>query len=165
VIDGQVVRPPASGKLKVLGLLGNSNGFPVLQSGHELALSIASGDQLKMSQKIHRLSKGLSQSHSPVPSDNPWLRQTRLDACGERPRATGSSKPPQVLWPKLYWELAKPKKDLPPRAINSHTMYSYRACYFSCPGKVGLSSTLANTVEHTALYQVRRKQLERTRLR
>ncbi len=39
---------------------------------------------------------------------------------GRLRRAPGSSKPPQVLWPKLYWELAKPKKDLPPRTINGH---------------------------------------------
>ncbi len=41
----------------------------------ELALSIASRDQSKMSQKIHRFAKELSHSHSPVPLDDPWLRQ------------------------------------------------------------------------------------------
>jgi DNA polymerase gamma 1 len=121
VIDGQVVRPPAPGKSKVHSLLGRSNGFRMLQSGHmttddhELALSIVSGDQSeKVSQRIHRLAKELS--HSSPPLDDPWLGQ--LDWTPVENSPTGSSKPPQVLWPKWYWELTKPKKDFSPGAID-----------------------------------------------
>ena len=121
LIDGQVVRPPAPGKSKIVSLLGKSNGLPMLQSGrmttdnHKLALAIASGDQ---SEEIHKRILCLAEevSHSPAPSDNPWLEQLDWTLVDKTPE--GSSKPPQVLWPKWYWELAKPKKDLPPGTID-----------------------------------------------
>ena len=121
LIDGQVVRPPAPGKSKIVSLLGKSNGLPMLQSGrmttdnHKLALAIASGDQ---SEEIHKRILCLAEevSHSPAPSDNPWLEQLDWTLVDKTPE--GLSKPPQVLWPKWYWELAKPKKDLPPGTID-----------------------------------------------
>jgi DNA polymerase gamma 1 len=82
VIDGQVVRPPAPGKSKVLSLLGKSNGLSMLQSGHmttdhgDLVLSIARGNHSeKVSQRILRLAEDLSRSHSSPPLDDPWLGQ------------------------------------------------------------------------------------------
>lgn len=123
VIDGQVVRPPAPGKSKVLSLLGKSNGLSMLQSGHmttdldDLVLSIASGNHSEaVSQRILRLAEDLSRPHSSPPLDDPWLGQ--LDWTLVEPSPTGSRKSPQVLWPKWYWELAKPKKDLPPGSID-----------------------------------------------
>ena len=121
VIDGQVARPPAPGKSKIVSLLGKSNGLPMLQSGHmttdnhDLALAIASGDQ---SEEVRKSILCLAEevSHSPAPSDNPWLEQLDWTLVVKTPE--GSSKPPQVLWPKWYWELAKPKKDLPPGTID-----------------------------------------------
>jgi DNA polymerase gamma 1 len=121
MINDQVVRPPAPGKSKIVSLLGKSNGLPMLQSGHmttnnhELALSIASGNQSeKVYEEILCLAEQLS--HFPAPLDNPWLGQ--LDWTTVEKTPTGSPKPPQVLWPKWYWELAKPKKDLPPGTID-----------------------------------------------
>lgn len=123
VIDGQVVRPPSPGKSKVLSLLGKSNGLSMLQSGHmttdldDLVLSIASGNHSEaVSQRILRLAEDLSRPHSSPPLDDPWLGQ--LDWTLVEPSPTGSRKSPQVLWPKWYWELAKPKKDLPPGSID-----------------------------------------------
>ena len=95
----------------------------MLQSGHmttdnrELALSIASGDRSeKVFKRILYLAEDLSRSHPPALLDSPWLGQ--LDWTPVEKTPTGSSKPPQVLWPKWYWELAKPKKDLPPGTID-----------------------------------------------
>lgn len=120
VIDGHVVRPPAPGKSKVLSLLGKSNGLSMLQSGHmttdhgDLVLSIVGGNHSEeVSQRILRLAEDLSRSS---PLDDPWLGQ--LDWTPAETSPTGSSKPSQVLWPKWYWELAKPKKDLPPGTID-----------------------------------------------
>lgn len=123
VIDGQVVRPPAPGKSKVLSLLGKSNGLSMLQSGHmntdhgDLVLSIARGDHSeKVSQRILDLAEDLSRLHSSPPLDDPWLGQ--LDWTPVEASPAGSPKPPQVFWPKWYWELAKPKKDLLPGTID-----------------------------------------------
>ncbi|KAF8492208.1 DNA polymerase family A-domain-containing protein [Russula emetica] len=108
---------------QVLSLLGKSNGLSMLQSGHmttdhgDLVLSIARGNHSeKVSQSILRLAEDLSRSHSSPPLDDPWLGQ--LDWTPAETSPTGSPKPPQVLWPKWYWELAKPKKDLPPGTID-----------------------------------------------
>jgi DNA polymerase gamma 1 len=128
VIDGQLVRPPAPGKSKVQSLLGKTNGLPMLQSGrmitgnHALALAVAGGDQSeKVIRKILCLAEELSRtSSSSAASGDPWLEQ--LDWTPVENMATGSPKPKlskasQVLWPKWYWELARPKKDLPPGTI------------------------------------------------
>jgi DNA polymerase gamma 1 len=123
VIEGQVVRPPAHGKSKVLSLLGKSNGLSMFQSGHmttdhgDLVLSIVKGNHSEeVSQRIFRLAEDLLRSHPSPPLDDPWLGQ--LDWTPVETSPTGSPKPSQVLWPKWYWELAKPKKDLPPGTID-----------------------------------------------
>ena len=123
MIDGQVVRPPAPGKSKVLSLLGKSNGLSMLQSGHmstdhgELVMSIIRGDHSeKLSQRILCFAEDLSRLHSSPPLDDPWLGQ--LDWTLVETPPAGSPKPPQVLWPKWYWELAKPKKGFPPGTID-----------------------------------------------
>ncbi|KAH9963726.1 gamma DNA-directed DNA polymerase [Lactifluus volemus] len=113
VIDGQIVRPPVPGKSKILSLLGKSNGSPLLQSG-------PSGDRSEqLSQRILRFAKVLARSSTPP--DDLWLKQLdwtpveNMPFDSSKPKA---SKPPQVLWPKWYWEIARPKKDLPPGTID-----------------------------------------------
>ena len=125
VIDGQAVRPPVPGKSKVLSLLGKANGLPVLRSGkmttdnYELALAVASGDQSeKVSRRILRLAKELSCFQSPTPSDDPWLEQLDWTPVENTLGDSSKPKPPQVLWPKWYWDLTSPKKDLPPGTID-----------------------------------------------
>lgn len=89
---------------------------------HALALAVASGDRTeKVVRKILRLAEELSRTTSPAALGDPWLEQ--LDWTLVENKAANSSKPklsksPQVLWPKWYWELAKPKKDLPPGTID-----------------------------------------------
>jgi DNA polymerase gamma 1 len=89
---------------------------------HALALAVASGDHTeKVVRKILRLAEELSRTTSPAALGDPWLEQ--LDWTLVENKATNSSKPklsksPQVFWPKWYWELARPKKDLPPGTID-----------------------------------------------
>ena len=128
VIDGQAIRPPAPGNSKVQSLLGKTNGLPMLQSGrmttenHALALAVASGNQSeKVVRKILRLAEDLSRINSPAALDDPWLEQldwTPVESTEMTSTKPNLSKSPQVLWPKWYWELAKPKKDLPPGTID-----------------------------------------------
>jgi DNA polymerase gamma 1 len=89
---------------------------------HALALAVASGDQSeKVIRKILCLAEELSRTTSSSAAlDDSWLEQLDWTPVANIP--TGSSKPklsksPQVLWPKWYWELARPKKDLPPGTI------------------------------------------------
>src|SRR5712672_559944 len=123
VIDGEVVRLPIPGNSKVLSLLGKSNGLHMLQSGqmttenHELALAIAGGDHSeKLSRSILSFAEELSRSPPTAVSEDPWLEQ--LDWTPVENTPTDTSKSPKVLWPKWYWELATPKKDLPPGTID-----------------------------------------------
>ncbi|KAI9450870.1 DNA polymerase family A-domain-containing protein [Lactarius psammicola] len=126
VNDGQIIRPPAPGKSKVLSLLGKSNGLTMLQTGqmtaneHELALSVASGDHSEeVSKRILRLAKDLSRL--PTPSDDPWLKQLDWTPMQHMPTDSSekkASKPPKVLWPKWYWDLARPRKDFPPGTVD-----------------------------------------------
>lgn len=125
MIDGRVVRLPAPGNSKIQSLLGRTNGLPMLQAGrmtadnHALALAVASGDQSeKVARKILRLAEDLSRTTSPAALGDPWLEQ--LDWTPVENEGTNFSKPkaPQVLWPKWYWELARPKKDLPRGTID-----------------------------------------------
>ena len=126
VTEGQIVRPPAPGKSKVLNLLGKSNGLTMLRTGqmmaneHSLALSIASGDHSeKVSEGILRLAKDISRS--PAPSNDPWLKQ--LDWTPVQQKQMGLpeqkvTKLPKPVWPKWYWDLARPRKDLPPGTVD-----------------------------------------------
>jgi hypothetical protein len=163
-------RPPAPGKSKVLTLLGKSNGLTMLQTGqmmaneHKLALAVASGDRSeKVSNRILRLAKDLASS--PTPSDDPWLKQ--LDWMPVRHMSTDSSeqkpsKPPKLLWPKWYWDLARPRKDFRPELSTSRPARASRRSCFACPGKVGLSFTPANMDGRTAYRPARHSRRARS---
>jgi DNA polymerase gamma 1 len=90
-------------------------------NNHGLALDVASGNQSeKVARKILCLAEELSRSHSP-PLDDPWLEQLDWTPVEHTPTSSSKLKPsklPQVLWPKWYWDLARPKKDLPPGTID-----------------------------------------------
>jgi DNA polymerase gamma 1 len=92
----------------------------MISNNHELALAVASGDRSEnLSQRILHLAGELSRS--PAPLDDPWLEQLDWTPVEKMPRDSSkpkASKPPQVLWPKWYWELSRPRKDLPPGTID-----------------------------------------------
>ena len=130
--DGQITRLPSAGRTKTLTVLGASHGLPYLKdrrltsSDDSLAIAIASGAR---SPQIAARILDIAESTSEVMSfkDDPWLRQ--LDWRAVTPTILSGSSPhspkslpkeskPKVLWPKWYWDLAKPKKDMPPGTVD-----------------------------------------------
>lgn len=124
-------------KTKVLGVLGLTHGVPALQSGRltssepKLALKIASGERsTSIENEIKKLAKGLlkmtpkdiekdahlSQLNWTLhPIDQPDVSPLPKP---KRQKAVKPPKPPPVFWPKWYWELTKPKKDMPPGSLD-----------------------------------------------
>jgi len=94
----------------------------------DLALAIASGDKSeKIASQVLKLAKATAEDNV---TDDPWLAQLDSsitnntdnvsDSDAKRseissPQSTSTS---QILWPKWYWNLAKPKKDMPPGTID-----------------------------------------------
>ena len=85
-----------------------------------LATSIASGLRSEReSKRILRLAKDLSKSRAP--SEDPWLKQLDWTPVQHIPTDSSvqkPSKPPKLLWPKWYWDLARPRKDFPPGTVD-----------------------------------------------
>ncbi|KIJ59991.1 hypothetical protein HYDPIDRAFT_43688 [Hydnomerulius pinastri MD-312] len=129
--DGQVTRLPSAGKAKTLTVLGTSHGVPFLKDGRmastnlPLALAIASGDRTP-GIEAQILDLGRSLASETTFGKDPWLRQldwkqVSFSTCTKTPTTpTKAKKSPksQVLWPKWYWDLAKPKKDAPPGTLD-----------------------------------------------
>ncbi|TDL27638.1 gamma DNA-directed DNA polymerase [Rickenella mellea] len=124
--NGCIKRPgPRTGK-KVQKLLGKTVALKDLQSGHmssphhDLAVAVARGDESEtIKDKILRLAEDvLNDSH--LYADNPWMSQ--LDWTRSQDVQVNDGVAPQtssqVTWPKWYWELAKPKKDMPPGTVD-----------------------------------------------
>ncbi|EGO04129.1 hypothetical protein SERLA73DRAFT_102478 [Serpula lacrymans var. lacrymans S7.3] len=134
--DDMVVRLPSAGKSKTVSILGASHGLPHLKSGRmtsndlSLAVSISSGDRTDViAAQILDFAKYVIEQSTPAHiKGSPWLRQldwTRVECENSQSTPGGSkspsakgSKPPPVLWPKWYWDLAKPKKDMPPGSLD-----------------------------------------------
>jgi DNA polymerase gamma 1 len=120
VIDGQITPLPrsSSSKGKITSLLTPKNGLPHLKSGRltsnypALAELIASGDRSEATKEsLFQLAEAILSDGLPHGAD-PWLSQ--LDWSTPKPKKAEKSQLPPVLWPKWYWDLTAPKKDLPP---------------------------------------------------
>lgn len=141
IVDDEIVYLPTAGKSKALAVLSASHGVSGFEKGHlssldnELALSISSGD--RSDEIVDRISSLAQQVLNADPieiEDDPWLKQLDWKLV-KRPISNdevlepkkqkrakkisiAEAKPPPVLWPKWYWDLAKPKKDLPPGTLD-----------------------------------------------
>ncbi|OJA17615.1 hypothetical protein AZE42_01199 [Rhizopogon vesiculosus] len=130
--DEQITRLPSAGRAKTLTVLGASHGLPYLKDGRltsrddSLAISVASGER---SPEITARILDVAHSISVVTSfrDDPWLSQldwraattSTLSAASSRsPKKPPKEPKPKVFWPKWYWDLAKPKKDMPPGTLD-----------------------------------------------
>ncbi|KAH7887225.1 DNA polymerase family A-domain-containing protein [Phlebopus sp. FC_14] len=128
--DGKVTRLPSAGKTKTVTVLGATHGAPYLKNGRmtsselSLARSIAGGERSpELQERILDLARSLS-THTDYASD-PWLRQLdwspksvdTVESSSNRSTAKGTPKL-RVFWPKWYWDLAKPKKDMPPGTLD-----------------------------------------------
>jgi DNA polymerase gamma 1 len=127
--DGEVIRLPSGGTRKILTVLGPTHGVPYLKEGRltasdmSLALAVASGERtLELEARIVNLARSLADQEDY--DQDIWLRQLDWRPVLATPRAKSSQSPtpkipnPQVIWPKWYWDLARPKKDLPPGTLD-----------------------------------------------
>lgn len=129
VVDGLVVRFPTA-KNNMLSVLGRTHGLPALKSGKLTSIDDALLEALcsnekdsSVAEQITVLARETSNATFTEVQQDPWLRQLDWTAVSTAPRAAKSSKvkvekPPPVLWPKWYWDLAKPKKDCPPGTLD-----------------------------------------------
>ena len=127
--DGEVVRLPSGSTRKILTILGPTHGVPYLKEGRltasdvSLALAVANGERTpQLEARIVDLAKSLA---AEVKYDqDPWLRQLDWRAVLATPRTKSSHiltpkiAKPQITWPKWYWDLARPKRDLPPGTLD-----------------------------------------------
>ena len=127
--DGMVTRLPSGGTKKILTILGPTHGVPYLKEGQlttsdmTLALAIASGERTpELEARIINLARSLADKEDY--DEDPWLRQLDWRPVLATPRTKSTQTPtpnipkPQVIWPKWYWDLARPKKDLPPGTLD-----------------------------------------------
>lgn len=127
--DGKLTRLPSGGTRKILTVLGPTHGVPYLKEGRltasdmALALAIASGERTpELEARIINLARVLADKEDH--DEDPWLRQLDWRPVLTTPHTKSSqtSTPnipkPQVIWPKWYWDLARPKKDLPPGTLD-----------------------------------------------
>ena len=123
VVFGKTIPlPPPSSKSKISTLLTPKNCLPHLKSGRltsndpALAELIASGDRSETTEKsLIRLAEASLLSGSSHEHDH-WL--SRLDWSVPRPKKVEKVKLPPIIWPKWYWDLTAPKKDLPPGTVD-----------------------------------------------
>lgn len=127
--DGKLTRLPSGGTRNILTVLGPTHGVPYLKEGQltasdvSLALAIASGERTpELGARIINLARVLADKEDH--DEDPWLRQLDWRPVLTTPHTKSSqtSTPnipkPQVIWPKWYWDLARPKKDLPPGTLD-----------------------------------------------
>lgn len=122
VVNGQITPLPSSGsKGKVVSLLTPKNCPPHLKSGRltsndpSLAEAIARGDRSEATRESLIQLANVALSNRSSHESDPWLSQ--LDWSVRKPKKVKSELPP-VLWPKWYWDLTAPKKDLPPGTVD-----------------------------------------------
>lgn len=131
--ESEVVRrlPSSKPNLKTSAILSPRHSGIFLKSGDmtscdpELAERICSKDTSdEVKDKVLQLAKTALDSE--MPSEDPWLSQldwaeTDTAHSGEKPKKKSKSKPvkpPAKYWPKWFWELSKPKKDMPPGSLD-----------------------------------------------
>ncbi|KAF5386610.1 hypothetical protein D9615_001930 [Tricholomella constricta] len=138
VVEDEVQRiSTASGK-KTQQILCSRHAPVHLQSGAmasidpQLVLELSKGDKSEAIQaRVLQLARSIYESGQ---QDDPWLRQLDWKLVGRDPITSDASPSPQkrvkkppkpkpvkappVLWPKWYWDAAKPKKDMPPGTLD-----------------------------------------------
>ncbi|KAJ8080550.1 DNA-directed DNA polymerase gamma mip1 [Marasmius tenuissimus] len=131
--QGEIARLPTSRKGQKIGsLLSRLHGAPLLSDGTmtsphtDLALKLSRGeaeqgtidDVLKLAEEV-RATAPADRDQDPWFSQLDWT-EVQLDSDGKtKPtKSKKPSKPPPVYWPKWFWELTKPKKDMAPGSLD-----------------------------------------------
>ncbi|GLB35454.1 putative DNA polymerase A domain [Lyophyllum shimeji] len=139
LVGDEVQRLSTAGGKKTQQVLCARHAGVHLQSGamtsidSQLALAISKGDKgTDVQERVLHLAKSTYEAGK---QDDPWSRQLdwNLVADGVAPHTTPTPsptkrtrktpkpkpvKPPPVLWPKWYWDAAKPKKGMPPGTLD-----------------------------------------------
>ncbi|TCD69541.1 DNA-directed DNA polymerase gamma mip1 [Steccherinum ochraceum] len=133
LLDGNIQRLPTSGDKKILTLFSSAHGVPSLTnerlqcSSMDLALSVSQGiftdDILEEIKTIAARTAEMDPNEAAL---NPSLKQldwtpkkdAGLPGSRQLERVAEVKVNPKVYWPKWYWELAKPKKDMPPGSLD-----------------------------------------------
>ncbi|KAL1740360.1 DNA polymerase family A-domain-containing protein [Schizophyllum fasciatum] len=122
--------PTAEGLKSSYNLLSKKHAGALLESGvmtagrgKPLAMRVAVGPRDDTTRdQLLRLAKQVLEQDNDVESD-PWLRQLDwspavMENGKVRAKSSKKAKAPPVLWPKWYWEITKPKKDMPPGSMD-----------------------------------------------
>lgn len=182
--EGRPTRLPTA-KAKVLALFSATHGTPNLASGAlacmdmELARAISAGDLNADVEKIilEHARRLVEDVDALTAVQDPFLQQLdwtpvmmptdelSRSSSQTKPKAAKSEKPPQVNWPKWYWELAKPKKDMPPGTVditvrNSISPLLLRLSWQSWPLFRSREHGWTFRVPRTADFKTRAKQVE-----
>ncbi|KAF8631471.1 hypothetical protein AX15_002384 [Amanita polypyramis BW_CC] len=126
---GEISRLPTSRGQKTTQILGVRHAKVLLASGEmkvevgesakELALLLSnSGKGQEVEERVRNLAKDVMNkacTDPEVATCDPWYSQ--LDWSGPKGAEKKDPSPP-VYWPKWYWDLAKPKKGVPPGIID-----------------------------------------------
>lgn len=141
---GDVInRVSTAGSKKTTQILCPRHAFVLLENGtmascnSQLAIDISKGERGENVQtRLLQLAKSVYEESRVNKVDrDPWLQQldwtiieskditsktvaSPLPKRTKRPPKSKTAKPPPVLWPKWYWEAAKPKKDMPPGTLD-----------------------------------------------
>lgn len=142
LVDGQIVPLETAQGKKITVILNSRHALSLLKNERmtacdvPLALEISSGNRGRdIEEQVLILAKRtLEESISDLGADDAWLRQLDWDPVSlpsndvgvagapakpsKKARKPKAVKPPHVMWPKWYWEAAKPKKDLPPGTLD-----------------------------------------------
>ncbi|EJD06109.1 uncharacterized protein FOMMEDRAFT_153471 [Fomitiporia mediterranea MF3/22] len=120
--NGEVKRPHDR-DARVHTIMGKTVGLKELASGRltcihpKMAKAIASGEEdEKLSKKIMKLALDVLAKESDL-VDDPWISQLNW-LRSEPANAVVEEVSEPVLWPKWYWDLAKPKKGMPPGTLD-----------------------------------------------
>lgn len=141
MLNGEVTRLPSAAGKRTTQVLCPRHALIFLRDGTmtsrdvQLAIDISSGDKEDdVQHRILRLARSCleewEKNYDSVTAD-PWTKQldwkivnhgtTGFPSSVKRSRKAAKPKPvkpPPVLWPKWYWEAAKPKKDMPPGTLD-----------------------------------------------
>jgi DNA polymerase gamma 1 len=139
LVQDEVTRIASSRDTKTTQILTSKHALAHLQGGTmgscdvQLANDISRGERgADVQRRVVHLAKSVyDRIAAEKVDDDPWLRQldwklvehdaqveTSSPKRAKKPLKQKPVKPPPVLWPKWYWDLAKPKKNMDPGTLD-----------------------------------------------
>ena len=143
LVQNEITRIPSNGDKKIIQILTSRHALAHLRSGKmdscdiQLAKDISKGEKGEdLQRRVLSLAKSIYEGFgSDEGGQDPWLQQLdwklvdhdtgtiEADTSSplkrvKTPQKSKPPKPPPVLWPKWYWDLAKPKKDRDPGSLD-----------------------------------------------